>query len=348
VLDRDWVIAMLPVKDYVRTLSEEGEPDAEDEGEAYIMPTLPRRNPVLDDWRASSEPSLKLPNGGRDTLFLSVSRRGSVVGINLPVGRRLDAHPIFNPFSMLLRVPHVPLPADAPPAAEEMILQTSSAEDFLPPSKWATIVGGTVRLRELDLDTARVLNSCLAQTVNLQFFEGKVDSMYETVRQVHALVEAGSHSRHSVWAQVLDAFSLSSSSTDKNTLSTTRLYQDLAAVNAISNHVVLSGLRSTVRPGSTAWKEDRYEELQDLLWDDLDLEDRYEELQNKLSYVNDTIRYSLDVAKDGKSIFLERTIVVLIAAELALSLINVGVFSAMFDAVDSVKDMVLSRVPSSS
>jgi uncharacterized Rmd1/YagE family protein len=81
-----------------------------------------------------------------------------------------------------------------------------------------------------------------------------------------------------------------------------------------------------VRPGSTAWKEERFSQLQEVLWEELDLQERYEELQRKLTYVNETIRYSLDVAKDAKGIFLERLIVILIAAELALSLANTGVF----------------------
>jgi uncharacterized Rmd1/YagE family protein len=39
----------------------------------------------------------------------------------------------------------------------------------------------------------------------------------------------------------------------------------------------------------------------------------------KLTYVNDAIRYSLEVAKDRKSIGLERIIVYLITAELLIT-----------------------------
>lgn len=39
----------------------------------------------------------------------------------------------------------------------------------------------------------------------------------------------------------------------------------------------------------------------------------------KLEYVNDSVRYSLEVAKDRKSIGLERIIVYLITAELLIT-----------------------------
>jgi uncharacterized Rmd1/YagE family protein len=61
-----------------------------------------------------------------------------------------------------------------------------------------------------------------------------------------------------------------------------------------------------------------------ILWGEYDLEERYEEIMRKLTYVNDVIRYSLDVAKDRKSIGLERIIVYLITLELVLSSLNAG------------------------
>ncbi len=54
------------------------------------------------------------------------------------------------------------------------------------------------------------------------------------------------------------------------------------------------------------------------------MDERYEEIMRKLTFVNDTLRYSLDVAKDRKSIALERIIVYLITLELLLSLFGTG------------------------
>ena len=61
-----------------------------------------------------------------------------------------------------------------------------------------------------------------------------------------------------------------------------------------------------------------------LLWVEYDLEERYEEIMRKLSFVNDTLRYALDVAKDRKSIALERIIVYLITLELVLTSLAAG------------------------
>ena len=61
-----------------------------------------------------------------------------------------------------------------------------------------------------------------------------------------------------------------------------------------------------------------------LLWVEYDLEERYEEIMRKLTFVNDTLRYALDVAKDRKSIALERIIVYLITIELVLTSLAAG------------------------
>lgn len=79
-----------------------------------------------------------------------------------------------------------------------------------------------------------------------------------------------------------------------------------------------------MRPGSTAWKDERYSTLQELLWEDQDLEERYDELERRLGHVTESAKYEIEVAKDASSVFLERVIVALIAAELLLSSISTG------------------------
>lgn len=98
-----------------------------------------------------------------------------------------------------------------------------------------------------------------------------------------------------------------------------------------------------MRPGSTAWKGERYSELQELLWEELDLDDRYDELQRKLDFVNETIQYSLDMAKNAKGIFLERVIVLLITLELMVSLLHMGVVEGTVTAVQDAVSGVTSQ-----
>lgn len=164
-------------------------------------------------------------------------------------------------------------------------------------------------VQRLDFDTMRILNSCLAQTVNLQYFESQVDEMYDMVVDINRDLEDST----------------------QFTVSGKALHSHLAATNNITNAIMLSGLKNITRPGSTAWKQERYAELQERLWDEYDLDERYDEIIRKLTYVNDVIRYSLEVSKDNKSILLERMIVVLITMELLLSAMSAGLPRQLFE-----------------
>lgn len=69
--------------------------------------------------------------------------------------------------------------------------------------------------------------------------------------------------------------------------------------------------------------------MQLALWSEFDLEERYAELSRRIAFINDTLRYGLDVVKDQKSLALERLIVYLISAELVISLASAGVFAPL-------------------
>jgi len=84
-----------------------------------------------------------------------------------------------------------------------------------------------------------------------------------------------------------------------------------------------------LRPGSAAWKEERFAAMQMVLWSEFDLEERYAELSRRIEFTINTIRYGLDVVKDQKSLSLERLIVYLISAELAIALVSAGVFAPL-------------------
>ena len=222
VLDRDWVMALVDPAAYAATTV----PGSK----ARKSGTAPKLTALLEGAKAA------------DTcpVFVSVSRRGSVVVVNVPPGERFDRHPLFSPSSLIASVPNTPLPAEAPFAAEELSVAFVD-ETKLSPGAWYGFRGGNLEVRGLCLDSVRVLNSCLAQTVNLQFFEGQVDGMHDTVREIHAAIEAGDAAGSSLVADALDALGAGTG----GRLSTGMLYRQLAAVNAISNQIVLSGLRNT-------------------------------------------------------------------------------------------------------
>ena len=45
-----------------------------------------------------------------------------------------------------------------------------------------------------------------------------------------------------------------------------------------------------IRPGSAAWKEDKYYELYELLRDDFELDSRFEEVESKLEFASNIIK----------------------------------------------------------
>ena len=56
-----------------------------------------------------------------------------------------------------------------------VVLMTDLLITILPSlPRWSRFENGELALKRLDYDSMRIVNSCLAQTVNLQFYEAKV------------------------------------------------------------------------------------------------------------------------------------------------------------------------------
>ena len=99
-------------------------------------------------------------------------------------------------------------------------------------SRWSSFQNGELTLQRLDYNNIRIINSCLAQTVNLQYFEAQVDAMHEVVLQVNKDVE---ETEGNSWLHVLPS-------------NTAQLHKYLASTSSISNAIVLSGLKSMCVP----------------------------------------------------------------------------------------------------
>lgn len=171
-------------------------------------------------------------------MYVSISRRGSTVAVNIPSSGRYDRHPAYNPHELVPKVPHTPLPSGTSPTTEDVQFRLAGPGTTVP-----VFQQGVLLLEEIDLDSVRVLNSCMAQTVNLQFFESQVEGMHGTVQQIHASIESGALTSNSLWRQAAEA--IGTTFGRRNELATGELYRHLANVNAISNQIVLSGLRNT-------------------------------------------------------------------------------------------------------
>ncbi|KAK9821170.1 hypothetical protein WJX74_003961 [Apatococcus lobatus] len=68
-----------------------------------------------------------------------------------------------------------------------------------------------------------------------------------------------------------------------------------------------------------AWKDDHYGRIFDKLRDDYEIEERKEFLDDKLRFSQAELKYFLEIMQNKKSDFLEWTIIVLIAAEICVS-----------------------------
>ena len=49
------------------------------------------------------------------------------------------------------------------------------------------------------------------------------------------------------------------------------------------------------KPGTAAWSESKYEELQLLLEDEFELEERYDEMERKLAFVTQLVKYAVGI-----------------------------------------------------
>jgi hypothetical protein len=104
-------------------------------------------------------------------------------------------------------------------------------------------------LQRLDYNNIRIINSCLAQTVNLQYFEAQV-AAYELVIDV-CNADLGLYwpqvdAMHEVVLQVNKDMQESGDSSLFHVLpsNTAQLHKYLASTSSISNAIVLSGLKS--------------------------------------------------------------------------------------------------------
>ena len=58
---------------------------------------------------------------------------------------------------------------------------------------------------------------------------------------------------------------------------------------------------------------------------------RYDELERRLTWITDTVKYALEVAKDYKTINIERLIVLLIACELSVAVGHSNILQPIID-----------------
>ncbi|GLT88917.1 hypothetical protein SLE2022_069240 [Rubroshorea leprosula] len=97
-----------------------------------------------------------------------------------------------------------------------------------------------------------------------------------------------------------------------------KLFQIVGKANSNLADVILKlGLfgRSDI-----AWKHAKYAQIWEYLRDEFELTQRFASLDFKLKFVEHNIRFLQEILQNGKSDFLEWCVIVLISAEISLSL----------------------------
>jgi uncharacterized Rmd1/YagE family protein len=101
------------------------------------------------------------------------------------------------------------------------------------------------------------------------------------------------------------------------------LFKQIMGYLAAINNIVIAKL-GLMDKNDLAWQYAKYDKLVDLLRDEFELEKRTEDLKSKISVVSDDVGRFVSFQQSEKSDFLEKSIIVLIAAEIFVMLFDIS------------------------
>ncbi|XWS75096.1 hypothetical protein CRYUN_Cryun01aG0055500 [Craigia yunnanensis] len=153
-----------------------------------------------------------------------------------------------------------------------------------------------IMLQFLNIDGIRIIGSVLGQSIALDYYVRQVDGMVAEFTDINRGMEK----------------------TGTFTMDSKKLFQIVGKANSNLADVILKlGLfeRSDI-----AWKDAKYAEIWEFLRDEFELTQRFASLDFKLKFVEHNIRFLQEILQNRKSDFLEWLIIVLISAEIVISL----------------------------
>ncbi|KAL0874465.1 hypothetical protein Bca101_024170 [Brassica carinata] len=153
-----------------------------------------------------------------------------------------------------------------------------------------------IMLQFLNIDGIRTIGSVLGQSIALDYYGRQVDGMVGEFTDINRGMEK----------------------TGTFTMDRKKLFQLVGKANSNLADVILKlGLfeRSDI-----AWKDAKYAQIWEYLRDEFELTQRFASLDFKLKFVEHNIRFLQEILQNRKSDFLEWLIIVLISAEIAISL----------------------------
>ncbi|KAG2274007.1 hypothetical protein Bca52824_056562 [Brassica carinata] len=143
-----------------------------------------------------------------------------------------------------------------------------------------------IMLQFLNIDGIRTIGSVLGQSIALDYYGRQVDGMVAEFTDINRGMEK-----------------------------TERLQWTGRSCSSWLERLILIWLMSDI-----AWKDAKYAQIWEYLRDEFELTQRFASLDFKLKFVEHNIRFLQEILQNRKSDFLEWLIIILISAEIAISL----------------------------
>ncbi|GMJ11938.1 hypothetical protein HRI_004863000 [Hibiscus trionum] len=273
----------IPVRAYIFSTSVDLRGLVEQNKQNFIPPTSRMTNYVVlkfGDLASSPGPGVFI--SGSDCCFMVVFQYGSIVLFNV---RECDV-------DQYLKI----VEKHASGLLPEMRKDEYEVREMPTLNTW--MQGGLdyIMLQFLNIDGIRTIGSVLGQSIALDYYVRQVDGMVAEFTDINRGMEE----------------------TGTFTMDSKKLFQIVGKANSNLADVILKlGLfeRSDI-----AWKDAKYAIIWEFLRDEFELTQRFASLDFKLKFVEHNIRFLQEILQNRKSDFLEWLIIVLISAEIVISL----------------------------
>lgn len=172
-------------------------------------------------------------------------------------------------------------------------------------STWMQAGLDHIMLQYLHIDGIRTIGSVLGQSIALDYYVRQVDGMVAEFTDINRAMEK----------------------TGTFQMERKKLFQLVGKANSNQADVILKlGLfeRSDI-----AWKDAKYAQIWEYLRDEFELTQRFASLDFKLKFVEHNIRFLQEILQNRKSDFLEWLIIILIGAEILISVYDIAHKSAI-------------------
>ncbi|KAF5794776.1 hypothetical protein HanRHA438_Chr08g0343331 [Helianthus annuus] len=289
VVDED-VKPSIPVRAYFFSTSVNLKELMDQNRPNYIQPTSRMTNYVVLRFGNTKPESIGLGASlsGSDSVYMVVFQYGSVVLFNV---REHESE-------RYLKI----VKEHASGELSEQEMRKDEYEVKEKPTLETWMEGGLdyIMLQYLNTDGIRTIGSVLGQSVALDYYVRQVDGMVGEFTDINRGMEK----------------------TGTFTMKRKKLFQLVGKANSNLADVILKlGLfeRSDI-----AWKDAKYAQIWEYLRDEFELTQRFASLDFKLKFVEHNIRFLQEILQNRKSDFLEWLIIILIGAEILISVYDIA------------------------